>query len=289
MRLVPSRAHEALIELVRSQPHLVAELLRGLLSVAVPAFAQARVESGDLSQLRPTEFRADAVVALSDDEGRPIVAVVVEVQRSCERTKRYTWPVYLATLRSRLRCDALLVVIAPDAAVARWCAAGIPMGHPKWVLEPLVVGPEAVPVVIDPQQAIDQPWLAVLSVLAHHGHEQRDKVLFAAATAVDALDEDQAGLYLDVMTAALPELARRHLEELMAIENYEYQSDFARHYFGQGRAKGKAEDIITVLAARGMRVSEADRQRILSCTDASQLTAWLERAVNARSVDDVFV
>lgn len=301
MRLVPSRAHEALVELVRKQPLLVPEMLRGMLGVDLPGFARARMESGDLSQLQPTEFRADAVVALTDEHGNPVLAVVVEVQRSCDPGKRYAWPVYLTTLRSRLRCDTLLVVIAIDASIARWCAAAIPIGHPGWVLEPLVVGPRAIPLVTEPQRVEDKLWLVVLSSLAHHDHVQRDEVFRALLRSIGALDEDEASRYVDILMAGLPEVALRHLEALMGMENCPYISDFARHHWGQGfaegvaegeakgEAKGEANAIITVLTSKGMRVPAAVRKRIMNCTDASQLTAWLERAVNARSVDDVFV
>jgi hypothetical protein len=40
-----------------------------------------------------------------------------------------------------------------------------------------------------------------------------------------------------VVLAALPAAARHHLEALMATRTYKYQSDFARRYFGQGRAE----------------------------------------------------
>jgi hypothetical protein len=70
------------------------------------------------------------------------------------------------------------------------------------------------------------------------------------------------------------------------LKNYEYQSDFARHYFGQGKAEGKvageadgvAKAILTVLSARGVCVSADVRARILGCDDLAQLEVWVERA-----------
>jgi hypothetical protein len=69
----------------------------------------------------------------------------------------------------------------------------------------------------------------------------------------------------------------------LASRNYEYQSDFARRHFGQG----KAEALLTVLAARGLEVPDEARQRILSCTDLSLLDTWLTRAVTASSASEV--
>ena len=49
----------------------------------------------------------------------------------------------------------------------------------------------------------------------------------------------------------------------------------------KGRAEGKAESILTVLAARGIAVSDTLRARILSCADAVTLDVWTRRAAVA--------
>lgn len=79
----------------------------------------------------------------------------------------------------------------------------------------------------------------------------------------------------------------------MAAGTYEYRSDFARRYVGQGRAEGNAEGearaLLAVLDARGISVPEDARTRITSCTDLDQLDTWVRRAVTADSVQDLFV
>jgi flagellar biosynthesis/type III secretory pathway protein FliH len=50
---------------------------------------------------------------------------------------------------------------------------------------------------------------------------------------------DQARLYLDVIMMALPPAIRQILEARM--QHYEYQSDFARKYYGQGREEGRQQ------------------------------------------------
>jgi hypothetical protein len=86
----------------------------------------------------------------------------------------------------------------------------------------------------------------------------------------------------------------------VASGNYQYQSDFAKRYVAQGRAEGEAqgeargratglrEAIVHVLAARSLELSEVGRARLDDCADVETLTAWLERAVTARSRADVF-
>jgi len=55
----------------------------------------------------------------------------------------------------------------------------------------------------------------------------------------------------------------------------------------EGRAEASAEAVLKVLAARGIAVSEAQRQEILGCQDLDRLDRWLRQAVLASSADEV--
>jgi hypothetical protein len=285
---VPSARHESLIELFRHRPALAAELLAGALGVPVPAHEQARLDPGDLPELVPTEYRADAVVVLLRS-GEPVHAVVVEVQLARDAGKRWSWPVYLATLRARLRCPVALLVVCVDAATARWCARPIELGHPGHRLAPLVVGPEQVPVVTTVEAGAVE--LTVLSAMAHGAGPARHDVLEALVHALATTDEDHLTLYSDLVLTALPAAARRHLEALMAVRTREYESDFVRKYVFQGRAEGKAEGkasaVLEVLETRGLDVPDDVRDRVLGCTDLDLLDVYLRRAVTAGSAAEV--
>jgi hypothetical protein len=78
----------------------------------------------------------------------------------------------------------------------------------------------------------------------------------------------------------------------MSTSEHKYLSDFAQRYYGEGEAKGvvKAtrDAVLTVLAARGLAVSEADRARVEACSDAVTLGRWHVRAVSAATTSDVF-
>jgi hypothetical protein len=50
----------------------------------------------------------------------------------------------------------------------------------------------------------------------------------------------------------------------------------------------KAADVITFLDARGLVVSEAQRQRILETSDLETLSRWVRRAATVTSVDALF-
>ena len=56
----------------------------------------------------------------------------------------------------------------------------------------------------------------------------------------------------------------------------------------EGRAKGVANSILTVLAARKLPVSDDVRGRIEACTDIQTLDLWLVRAATAASPGEVF-
>ncbi len=59
------------------------------------------------------------------------------------------------------------------------------------------------------------------------------------------------------------------------------ESELYREIFGEGEAKGEASSILAVLAARDIPVSDALRERILTCTDIAVLDTWIRRAVVA--------
>lgn len=295
---MPSYVHEALIELFRYRPALAAELLSDPLGLKLPTWRQARIDSGELPELAPTERRADAVVTLLDGD-TPVLAVVLEVQLRRDPRKRRSWPAYLATLYARLGCPVVLLVLCPDPATARWCADPIEVGHPDWVLHPLVLGPDRVPVVTDRERAARSPELAVLSAIAHGARREGGRVLEALLSALDAVTDEHAMLYHEVVFAALPRAARDHLEALMATTTgryREYTSPFIRKYVGQGRAegeaigeaKGRVEALLEILAARGIELPEPAHTRIRECTDIDQLDAWIRRAATADSIAQLF-
>lgn len=295
---MPSRLHEVLIELFRHEPTLVAELLADALQVAVPAYLRADLARTDLNDLVPTEFRADAVVVLTGEGDAPVLAVIVEAQLGRDGGKQWSWPVYLTTLRARLLCPVVLLVVCSDAGVARWCAAPIVLGHPGLVLAPLVLGPDQIPAVTDPGEAARTPEVAVLSAMAHGAGPDSHAVLEALVSALQTIDFDHAMLYSVAVQTVLPMAARQYLEGLMVTLNVNYRDEttFVGRYFTRGyaegeaagKAEGRADAVLTVLAARGVDVPADARARITACTDLDQLDTWVVRAGTVTTVDELF-
>ncbi len=286
---MPSSLHEMLVEMFRERPELAADLLGGALGAPLPAFQHVELTSAELSDVAPTEYRADAVVKLTVNT-KPVWAVVVEVQLRTDVRKRRSWPAYVATLYARLGCPVALLVVCHKPRVARWCAKPVPVGYPGMVLTPLVWCTDRAPRVTDVATAERSPELAVLSALIHGPGPNPQEVLNVLPTALAAVDSFHAAMYSDYVSAALPAAAKKYLEAQMAIAGYEFQSEFAREYYAAGKADGEAQGkvegkvegiaqaILDFLKARQLEVPADVRERIVSCTDPDQLATWVSRA-----------
>lgn len=256
---------------------------------------------GDHTKLKPTPFKSDNVVVLYDHDGNKLLAILSEVQQKRDNDKPYTWPLYLATVREQLRCPVRLMVVCPDVTTERWARRPIELETGGAVLRPAVLGPSNTPIVDDIDRAKRLPELAVLSAAAHGDNPA---VLKAAESALDDLPEHTRLIYYDFIESKLSASARLMWEELMATGTYEWQSDFARKYVGQGReeglkegraegreeglAQGKREALLRLLEAHEVSVDASARSRIEECSDLDQLDTWFSRAISAKSTDELF-
>ncbi|AUX25825.1 uncharacterized protein SOCEGT47_063770 [Sorangium cellulosum] len=172
--------------------------------------SRRRVVSSDLTEIQPSDRRADVIVVLLvGEQQRPAMAIVVEVQLGADPEKPYSWPVYVTQTRARHRCPTRLLVVTIDADIARWCARPIDTGHPGWTLTPLVLGPEGVPVVTDAAQATAAPEVVVLSAMAHGRGESAEAIGVAFLAAAAGLDEERRAVYGDLAPSSLNAAARR--------------------------------------------------------------------------------
>jgi hypothetical protein len=90
------------------------------------------------------------------------------------------------------------------------------------------------------------------------------------------------------------------METVMSTSEHKYLSDFARKYYddgmSKGMSKGKAEgetlrartDLLAVIAAREIPLTDDERARIDACTDSATFAAWLVRAARAAGAKEIF-
>ena len=65
------------------------------------------------------------------------------------------------------------------------------------------------------------------------------------------------------------------------------ENDAIRQSFHGGVAQGAAQSVLTVLAERGLAVSQQERERILTCEHAPTVDRWLKRALTATTTAEV--
>jgi hypothetical protein len=115
------------------------------------------------------------------------------------------------------------------------------------------------------------------------------RIASAAIVASADIDVERSRLYLDLISISLSHNAPEAFEATMNSLGYEYQGDFARRYYGQGKAEGKAEGrielILKLLALRFGPLTEAAQARIRGAQDA-QLDAVAERMLTAKTLEE---
>jgi predicted transposase YdaD len=292
-----SQLHEVLVAMVRENEDLTRFIAKRATGHPLPESTQLRTRDQSYSELAPPEYRADLVVELvPEGSDRPASMLVFEVQLARDPSKRYTWPAYQAVLRAQYRAPTTVVVLAPDPQVARWCANSILLDDKgASIMRPTVVGPDVVPVVLDPQEAEQHPALSVLSVIAHGTTTHALALGRAALHAASALDESDSTLYADLILHHLDAAARQALEhERMALKlknKYEYQSPTFRRVLAEGKIEGKLEgkleSLEVILQARGFHLDEATRSRLQSY-DAAELDTLVVRATTIENLDELF-
>lgn len=252
-----------------------------------------RLASTSLNTVTPVQYSADSVVVVSDPYTREaLVAIIVEPQGRDEKTKKFSWPIYLANARREIGCDsAFLIVVCPDPAEAEGCREVIQLGHPGLELRPIVIDPEHAP---DGEDA--GPYLllflACLPALDMESPAVARRVL-AAIRDTGASYAERKTLSTIILVRA-SEAARRLLESMM--ETMEWKSDFIESYEERGLERGleqgsvetKRKDVLKVLDIRRLRPTGAQRMQVEACTDLAQLDQWFERSLTATTAADVF-
>lgn len=261
------------------------DLLRDTLCASLPRYTSVKIESADLSEVQPTEYRADLVMSLSN--GEPVLGLVVEVQLSIDHRKRFVWPAYVANLCARWSCPVCLLVVCTDRRVVRWAETPTHMGCTN-IFTPRVLSLDSVPQISDEANAATNPELAVLSAVMHGPEADVSKAARMAAIAEGVcakLDAGRSKLYLDLVLSSLSEAARKVLRKNMRPDGYEYKSDFARHYMAEGRAEGRAAMVTRLLNARFGPLSEEVKKQIAS-RSSDELDAIGDRLLTAASLEE---
>jgi hypothetical protein len=284
---MPSITHESPIEIIRRHPPLSAELARRLAQVPIPGEDQVAVDlvANDASNVIPAQFTADMVTLVRDRAtGQPLLLIVIEPQGRGADEKTFSWPAYLTNLREAHRCrDAILIVVCWDEAEAEKCRQAVPLGHPGFILIPIVIGPRSAPGSEDAS-----PWLTILCAAIGAfslDTEEACRAILDAVTGTGSNTTNRRRLATIIMATA-PVAARLVLEALM--QTTEYKSDFFDAIEAQGEARGEARILLKILKSRSITLTDEQLTRIASCSDPNQLDLWADRALGATCANDIF-
>ena len=214
------------------------------------------------------------------------MSLIAEIQLTIKEVKRRRWLSYSATRISTTGVDAAVLVITPFEGVAEWARQPPSFGAGLSTFRPHVVGPRDIPF-LDADRAKKDPYLAVLSAVAHGKDEDVEAAANLATAASRAVSPLENGVvYIDLIKASLGQAAREAFE--MLAYNYEFQDELLKQACERGKVEGEAVAILRVLEARNLKVSEAQRSRILKCSDTATLERWVRRAATVATTDQVF-
>ncbi len=298
---MPTLEHHGLVDMFRGKPPLAAHLVEMLFGLPVPEHSKVKVGEGTLDQLAPVELRADLILELRDDEDEMVLSIILEAQRGEDQIKKYSWVSYLAGERSRKKCPVVLLVVTADPKVEAWAAEKIDLGLGLSHVQPLVLGPAAVPEVLDVELAQQEPELAVLSAMVHG--EGPNALLVAQMGLVGAacLDQGRPPMYFRILLETLREPLRRALEKMSMEQHMDGDAEWTfppylqrfidrglREGREEGERKAKRETLLHLLSRAGIALTEEEQGRVTSCDDPAMLERWIGNVLGAKTAADVF-
>jgi hypothetical protein len=287
---MPSVPHEMLVELLAKSPQLLPPLLGARLDAAVELAAGSRAEDlcihcGQATTSRLPVLSADLGLELRRPATvHPSMALTVEVQLTLDDDKPYSWIPYLGGQYYRLHVPAYLLVVTNDPVIAAWAAGPFRAGH--LTLEPWVLGPADVPAITTIEAARKSLEMTLFSGIVHGRERVAVRIGPVLRRVLDEAPDDVGLYYWDAFLASLTKPIRKELE--MQLQNFQPRSDWSKEIFAKGEAKGRAKDILMLLAIRGLQPTPKVRRRVAECTNMVQLEHWFRRAAVVQTLDAVF-
>ena len=288
--------HEALHRIFQKDATLFARAFERTLGVEFPRLRTVSVVDGDLTEIMPIERRVDTPLLVETEDGAYHV-VIIESQTQPEETRRRSWPYYISYLNNKFECPVTLLVVTADEKTAAWAREPIHVGLPRspsLVVFPLVLGPDNVPVVLDPAVAGQDVMMTVLSVLTHRKQPHVDDILKTLAVALGKVEIDTAAFLAAFTEVGLGDSTAAQIwRALMTTTAYPHlMPPLRRRWREEGREEGRLEEavaaVLSVLAARGIAFSADVEDRIRAHSDIAAVEVLLTRAVTVARAEDLF-
>ncbi|MFD9286952.1 hypothetical protein ACFWBV_01280 [Streptomyces sp. NPDC060030] len=285
-----SSPHEAMHRIFQEHPSLFSRLSE-VLGIDTGPCSSADVMPTDLTESQPLERRVDTLLRIETEDGSPFL-LAVEAQGRKDPEKPATWAYYYAHLLNKYRMRTLLLVVCQNRSTAEWAARPTHFGSPEHAiitLRPLVVGPHNMPVITEVAAARKDPAFTTLALITHADDPDIGAILKTLSTALRDTPEAIANPLVELTAQGLGNRpAARQWRNLVAMDLSFYTSPLSEEIRDEGRAKGRAEDILRLLELRGIAVPVEARDKIAGCHDLHLLDRWFSHAVTATTAEDVF-
>jgi len=283
--------HEALHQIFQQRPEVFAQVGRKL-GVKIPETKTAKLFPTDATEVQPVERRIDCTFEIETlQQGKFLV--LLEVQRKKQEDKPSTWLYYQAYMQERHKMPTMLMVLCPNEGVADWAAGPHQLGadfHPTATLRPFVLGAKTVPKFPQVEPDYADIVLGAISAVVHRADPEFDAMAEALASAMGAIgwqkDMRELSELVEVGLEKTP--AKDIWRRIMSVDTSFYQSETSQELREEGRTQQLAEVVLDALRLRHVELSDAERQRVLGCSDRDQLGVWFVRAMNATTAADVF-
>ncbi|MFF2942356.1 hypothetical protein ACFVSQ_21165 [Streptomyces niveus] len=286
-----SSPHEAMHRIFQEYPGLFSRVSE-VLGVAFSTPTSVAVLPTDLTESRPVERRVDTLLRLDTEHEEPLL-LAVESQGKKDPDKPASWTYYLSYLYAKYKTPPVLLVVCQDRATAEWAARPVHIGPKQWAsltLRPLVAGPHNMPLITNAADARKDLALATLSAITHADDPDIGAILKSLSAALREAPESLAGPLVELTAQGLGKRpAAEQWRNLVAVDLSFYTSPLSEEIRDEGRAAGRAEDILLALQQRDIPVSDEARERITTCTDLDVLREWFLRSLTASSAEDVFI
>jgi hypothetical protein len=277
---MPSDSHEQVLDRIQSQPELLTLLVQRLCRRQLPA------------RLRPTRSALRQHKSLAPDlmlRSRRDWALL-ELQLKMDPEKWHRWGLMLALMADEHRRPGDLVVLTRSAAVARWAGSVACWRSPAGTglkAEPLVVllderGARRLLATRRPELAYFASW----AVRDRRGPRAL-QVVEGALEVCTLLPAGQRAQAQADIVQGLGEPLTQAIKELLMRKHTAKPNKAYQELKAALEARARAESVLTVLRARGLRVPSTVSKRVLACSDPARLDRWLQRAVVVSSASEL--
>jgi hypothetical protein len=306
VRIMVSTTHESAHKIFRADPELTVRALR-LFGIELPSQSKVTELDTALGEISAIDRRVDTLLRVDTDEGSFVL--VVEAQGKKAEGKHEDWAYYLAHVLAKYRLPPLLLVVCDRRSTARWAAAPNDpsfAGFSSLAVRPLVLGPDNVPKLMEPEEAAENLAFASFAARTHRHDPLIGAILGALAVALARHKSEDALTYAEFTEAGLQGSRAydiwRTLVQTMQPDEYVgmaaamIREDAERKGLEKGLEEGlekgvpqgEARALLLVLDRRGVDLSAEERERISSCGDQAQLESWIERALVVTTSGELF-